>query len=212
MTRKVALATATLAVIFAPALAARASVAQRNVAAAATFDSGILKVERFGERGARPIVFIPALFCGSWQWNAQINALSKSYDIFVVTLPGFDGRPMISGDALMDRAARSIHGLIVARRLNRPAVVGHSLGGTLAVYFAERYPHDAGNVITVEGGYPEAPMQAGREAAVAKETAPYRGIPQNKLGPLLREQMLQYTITQTSDVATVERYASLSQP
>ena len=53
-----------------------ASVAERHVAPSATFDSGILHVERFGETGRRAIVFVPALFCGSWQWNAQIDALS----------------------------------------------------------------------------------------------------------------------------------------
>ncbi|MBV9027972.1 MAG: alpha/beta hydrolase [Candidatus Eremiobacteraeota bacterium] len=210
--RRLALGITLLALLCGPSVAARASVAQRHVAPAATFDSGILRVERFGRAGARPIVFIPALFCGSWQWNAQINALSTSYDLFVVTLPGFDGRPMVAGDDLMNRAARSIAALIVARHLRRPILLGHSLGGTLAVYFAERYPSDVSNVVTVEGGMPEGPTPAARERAVARETAPFRGIPQGKLGAVLREQQLQYTITGAADVATVERYASRSQP
>lgn len=210
--RRLAVGTTLLALLCIAPPAARASVAARHVAAIATFESGILRVERFGRAGAGAIVFIPALFCGSWQWNAQINALSKSYDVFVVTLPGFDGRPMIGGGDLMNRAARSMATLIVAHRLHRPIVVGHSLGGTLAVFFAERYPSDVSNVVTVEGGMPEGPTQAARERAVARATAPFRGIPQSRLGAVLREQQLQYTITSTADVTAVEHYAALSQP
>ena len=193
-------------------LSCEASVAQRHVAANAVFDSGILRVERFGAKGGRPLIFVPALFCGSWEWNAQINALSREYDLFVVTLPGFDGRQMVSGDALMERAARGLHLLIENRDLKRPIVIGHSLGGTLAVFFAERYPDDAAGIVAVEGGYPVAPTQAMRDAQVARTVKPYEGIAQSELGPALRENMLQYTITSTADVNTVERLAARSEP
>ncbi len=193
-------------------LSSQASVAQRHVAANAAFDSGILRVERFGVRGGRPLVFIPALFCGSWEWNAQINALSNRYDVFVVTLPGFDGRPMVSGDTLMERAAHGLHLLIETRDLKRPIVIGHSLGGTLAVFFAERYPNDAAGIVTVEGGYPIAPTQAMRDARVAQTVKPFEGIAQSELGPALRKNMLQYTITSTHDVNTVEWLAARSDP
>jgi pimeloyl-ACP methyl ester carboxylesterase len=193
-------------------LSAAASVAQRHVAANAVFESGILRVERFGASGGRPLIFVPALFCGSWQWNAQINALSSNYDVFVVTLPGFDGRPMVSGDALMERAARDLHLLITTRDLKRPIVIGHSLGGTLTVFFAEHYPNDAAAIVTVEGGYPVASTQAMRNAQVARTAKPFEGISQSALGPALRKNMLQYTITSTSDVNTVERLAARSDP
>jgi len=193
-------------------LSSEASVAQRHVAANAVFDSGILRVERFGGNGSRPLIFVPALFCGSWEWNAQINSLSNQYDVFVVTLPGFDGRPMVSGDALMERAARDIHLLIESRGLKRPIVIGHSLGGTLAVFFAERYPNDTAGIVTVEGGYPVAPTQAMRDAGVARTVKPYEGLAQSELGPVLRKNMLQYTITSAADVNTVERFAARSDP
>lgn len=191
---------------------ARASVAQRTVAPSSTFDVGILHVERFGKAGGRSIVLIPALFCGSWQWNAQIAALSPTYDVYAVTLPGFDGRPMVSGDNLMARAAQSLHRLITSRHLNRPIVAGHSLGGTLTVYFDEHYPRDVTNVVTVEGGYPEAPTQAERDARVAKSTAPFQGVAQADVGPVIRNAMLQYTITNSGDVDAVEKLAARSDP
>jgi pimeloyl-ACP methyl ester carboxylesterase len=189
-----------------------ASVAERHVASSATFDSGILHVERFGEAGRRAIIFVPALFCGSWQWNAQINTLSAKYTVLVVTLPGFDGRPMVASDDLMQGAANSLHSLIATQGLNRPILVGHSLGGTLAVYFAERYPRDVTSVVSVEGGYPIAPTQAERDAQVAQNVAPYDGVAPRDVGRVIVQDTLQYTITSKADVSTLEAFAAKSDP
>lgn len=152
----------------------------------ATFDSGIAQVHEYGNRSGRPIVLIPGLACGPWVWDKQISALSGRYDVYALTLPGFDGRPMVGVDRLMQRAVDSVHTLIATRHLHRPIVVGHSLGGT--------------NIVTVEGGYPEAPTQAQRNAAVARSTAPYEHVSQPQLAQALRNNMLQYTITRPADV------------
>ena len=191
---------------------ARASLAPLTVKPAATFTSGILQVERFGNPAGRAIVFVPGLFCGPWVWTAQINELSKQYDVYAVTVPGFNGLPMIRGGNLMARATASLHVLIAGHHLRRPVVVGHSLGGTITVLFGETYPRDASNIVTVEGGYPAAPTQKQRDASVAQSARPYQGISQAALGPALRQNILQYTITSPADVAAVEPLAGRSDP
>ena len=210
--RKTATVIVLLVAVLGSSLSAQATVATRAVSPAGDFDVGILRVERFGPASGRPIVLIPALFCGSWQWNAQINALAARYDAFAVTLPGFDGRPMIAGNDLMPRAAESLHRLIAKYRMERPIVIGHSLGGTIAVYFGEHYPNDAGAIVTVEGGYPQAPTQAQRDAAVAKSIAPYKTATPGTVGAIIKKTTLQYTITNPDDVATVEKRAARSDP
>jgi pimeloyl-ACP methyl ester carboxylesterase len=177
-----------------------------------TFDAGIMQVQQFGSSDARPIIFIPGLACGPWVWDAQIAALAPKYNVFVVRLPGFDGRPMIGSNGLMRRAVDSIHTLIVSERLQRPIVVGHSLGGTVAVLFGETYPRDAANIVTVEGGYPVAPTQAQRNASVARSTAPYDAISQSQVAATLRTNMLQYTITRKTDVDRATALAGRSEP
>ncbi len=183
-----------------------------NAQPQATFDSGIAQVQEYGNHNGEPIILIPGLACGPWVWDKQISALSGRYDVYALTLPGFDGRPMIDDDRLMQRAVDSVHLLIAARHLNRPIVVGHSLGGTIAVMFAETYPHDASNVVTVEGGYPEAPTQAQRDAAVARSTAPYEHVTQPQLAKALENNMLQYTITRPADVRRATLLAGRSDP
>jgi pimeloyl-ACP methyl ester carboxylesterase len=183
-----------------------------TLAPAHVFDRGILEVEQFGRPRARPIIFIPGLACGRWVWDAQIRALAPKYALFVVTLPGFDGRDMIGGDDLMRRAVDSIHAIIALERLQRPVVVGHSLGGTLAVMFAQTYPNNASNIVSVEGGYPIAPTTATRKAAVRRNVAPYLGVTQAQLGRTLRTNLLQYTITRKADVDRVTQLAARSKP
>jgi pimeloyl-ACP methyl ester carboxylesterase len=176
----------------------------------ASFDSGIVRVQEYGNGHGRPVLLIPGLACGPWVWEKQIAALSRRYDVYALTLPGFDGRAMIRGDRLMRRAADAIHTLIVTHRLRHAALVGHSLGGTLTVLFAETYPRDASNVITVEGGYPEAATQAERNAAVARDAAPYEHITQAQLPQALKANMLQYTITRPADVNRATQLAGRS--
>jgi pimeloyl-ACP methyl ester carboxylesterase len=191
---------------------ARAAVPTRTVAPLETFDVGMLQVERFGTPGRQAIVFIPALFCGSWQWNGQVAELAATHDIYVVTLPGFDGRKRDRGGNLMNRAAADISKLIHTRRIGPAIVVGHSLGGTLAVLFAEEYPQDVRGLIAVEGGYPVAPTAAARARQSAQQAQPYDGADPKKFDRVLRTTMLQYVITKKADVDTVARLGERSDP
>jgi pimeloyl-ACP methyl ester carboxylesterase len=203
-----ALTTATI-VATAPA---PAEVAARTVAPRATFDAGTLRVEHFGVAGRRALIFIPALYCGSWQWNREIAALAATSDVYAVTLPGFDGRPFRRTPRLMERAAQSLAQLIRERGMRRPVVIGHSLGGTLAVLFAETYPGLAGSIVAVEGGYPIAPTAAARERRADAASQPYLGVDAATFVRTLRTNQLQYVITSKNDVNTVANYAERSDP
>jgi pimeloyl-ACP methyl ester carboxylesterase len=200
--------TLTLALLLASTCIApvHAAVPARTARASAEFQIGMLRVERFGNARGTPLIFIPALFCGSWQWNGQIAMLSATHDIYAVTLPGFDGRARIAPTDLMNRVTADISTLIHERHIVRPIVVGHSLGGTIAVRFGERYPNDARGIITVEGGFPIAPTSAARSARVAKSVAPYINADPAALDRAIRNN-LQYIITNKSDVDTFARLA-----
>jgi pimeloyl-ACP methyl ester carboxylesterase len=135
--------------------------------------------------------------------------------VYAVTLPGFDGRPIgAAADStdLMQRAADDLARLVSERRLEHPVIVGHSLGGTLAVLFGATHPADAAAIIAVEGGYPVAPTVAERTARVSTSTSPYQHATPATLGDSLRLKMLQYVITNPADVDSVTKYASRSDP
>lgn len=194
------------------AVSAQSHVPSRATAASDTFEVGMLHVERFGRRGRPAVVLIPALFCGSWQWNREIDSLALQYDVYGLTLPGFDGRSPDHGGDLMNRAVADLATLIHRRGLAHPIVVGHSLGGTLAVLFGERYPSIPGGIVAAEGGYPIAPTAAVREARARATAAPFARATPVTLDSVLRAQMLRYVITSAVDVDSVAKYGSRSDP
>ena len=177
-----------------------------------TFTVGMLRVDHYGSPARTPVIFIPALFCGASQWQRQIQFLSDRYDIYALTLPGFDGRPRDTGGDLIGRATADISTLIRTKHLDHPIIVGHSLGGTLAILFAVHRSPEVRGIIAVEGGYPAAPTPEQREQRVRESTAPYRGIDRRAFGDSLGERMLQYVITSKSDADSVQAEAARSDP
>jgi pimeloyl-ACP methyl ester carboxylesterase len=184
----------------------------RPMHARESFIVGMLRVDHFGTAGHTPIIFIPALFCGASQWQRQIAELSDRYDIFALTLPGFDGRPRDTDGNLMNRAVADISTLIRTRHLDHPIVVGHSLGGTLAILFASSHSNESRGIIAVEGGYPVAPTAELREKSVRESIAPYVGIAPAAFGDSINEHMLRYVIRSKSDADSVALAAGRSDP
>lgn len=117
----------------------------------ATSVVGTLKVERHGNHG-RPVILIPGLEGGPWVWQRTISHLQKNHVVYAVTLAGFDGVPApADGGNLFDRADASLLQLIRQDKIDKPVLVGHSLGGTLALRFAGEHADLISGVAAVDG-------------------------------------------------------------
>lgn len=113
------------------------------------FESGVLAVERHGSRGT-PLILIPGLSSGAWVWQDMVRRLQGDYVIYVVTLPGFDSRPALAGP-VFDKVGESLRQLIASRKLDRPVVIGHSLGATLAIALGETDSALLRGVVAIDG-------------------------------------------------------------
>ncbi|MEA3390799.1 MAG: alpha/beta hydrolase [Pseudomonadota bacterium] len=86
-------------------------------------------------RGSGPdVLLIPGLSSGPAVWNGVVGALGE-YRFHLVQVRGFAGLPA-DGNAsgpVVQPVADEIARYIAAAGLKRPAVVGHSMGGTLAL-------------------------------------------------------------------------------
>ncbi len=112
---------------------------------------GTLKVERYGDHG-RTVILIPGLAGGPWVWQQTIVQLKKDHVVYAVTLAGFDGMPApADGGNLFDRADASLLQLIEQQKLDKPVLIGHSLGATLSLRFASEHPTLISGVVAVDG-------------------------------------------------------------
>lgn len=119
------------------------------IAPAERFELKGMLVERHGN-GAQALVLIPGLATGGWVWQETVRELGKGHTIYVVTLPGFDGRPAFEGNPF-DNAKAALAELIASRKLVKPVLAGHSLGATLAIALAEDRPDALGGVVAIDG-------------------------------------------------------------
>ncbi len=133
----------------APAPAETANRFAATLEAAERFEVGAMLVERHGAKG-RPLILIPGLASGAWVWQETVRQLRDEHVLYVVTLPGFDGRGAAAGKPIAN-AQEALVKLIETRKLARPVLIGHSLGGTLALAIAAQRPELIGGVVTLDG-------------------------------------------------------------
>jgi pimeloyl-ACP methyl ester carboxylesterase len=114
-----------------------------------SFTSDRISVEVHG--AGRDVVLIPGLSSSPRVWDSTIAAV-PGYRYHVVHVSGFDGRPAganATGPVLMPVAAE-IARYISTAHLDRPAIVGHSMGGSWAMIVAGRHPELAGRVMVID--------------------------------------------------------------
>jgi N-formylmaleamate deformylase len=193
----------------APALAAAQPAAQpaAQVAAPNRFATAPAPAERFEIKGmlverhgsgGRPLILVPGLASGGWVWQETAREFAATNTVYVVTLPGFDGRPAVEANPEADPfdAARSaVAELIASRRLARPLIVGHSLGGTLAMALAAEQPERIGGVVSVDG----LPVMPRTEAMPPEQRAQMADNMRSRMGsvhgPAFLAQQRQYMRT-----------------
>lgn len=116
---------------------------------AAKFDAGAVAVEQVSDKGP-PVILIPGLASGAWVWKDTAERLRANHAVYLLTLPGFDGRPR-DANATLETVQRDLLALIESRKIDRPVLVGHSLGGTLSLAFAAQHSDRIAGVVAVDG-------------------------------------------------------------
>ncbi len=100
-----------------------------------------------------PIILIPGLSSSGDVWDGTVAHLSPTYQCHVLTLAGYAGQPAwpnIDNGKFLTSVEDELAAYIRDQKLQKPIVIGHSLGGTLALHFAERYPDLAGRLVIVD--------------------------------------------------------------
>jgi pimeloyl-ACP methyl ester carboxylesterase len=97
----------------------------------------------------KPIIFIPGLASSGEVWKTTVAQFSNRYECHVITLAGFAGVAPITAP-LLTTVQKELVEYIDAKRMDRPIIVGHSLGGFLALRIAADTPTKVGRLVIVD--------------------------------------------------------------
>ncbi|OBP16754.1 alpha/beta hydrolase [Rheinheimera sp. SA_1] len=97
-----------------------------------------------------PVIMIPGLMSDRRVWQQTASELSKTHQLHLVSIAGFAGQPAIEG-ALLPVVKTELLDYIKTEKLQRPAIIGHSLGAFLAYDLASSAPDTIGKIIAVDG-------------------------------------------------------------
>jgi N-formylmaleamate deformylase len=98
----------------------------------------------------RPVIFIPGLACSGIVWDDTVKHLQDKYECHVVSIAGFGGTPPLKSDKLFENVRDKIIAYAREHKLDHPAIVGHSLGGALALAIAEAAPDLPSDIVAVD--------------------------------------------------------------
>ena len=98
------------------------------------------------------VVLIPGLASSRETWRRTAERLRGKYRLHLVQVSGFAGAPADANASgpVLEPTTKAIDAYILSAGLKRPAVVGHSLGGVMALLLAADHPSDVGKVMIVD--------------------------------------------------------------
>jgi pimeloyl-ACP methyl ester carboxylesterase len=100
----------------------------------------------------QPMILIPGLSSSGETWDTTVDHYKDRFECHVLTLAGFVGVPRIPAP-MLDKVRDGLADYIRKNKLAHPIIVGHSLGGFLALDFGARYPELPGKLVIVDS-YP----------------------------------------------------------
>lgn len=115
----------------------------------ADFNSARISVRTVGE--GSDVILIPGLGSSPRVWR-EMTAAVPGYRYHLVQVAGFAGTPTgaNSEGAVAAPVAEEIARYIAASGLQKPAVIGHSMGGTIGMMLAGRHPGMVSRLMVVD--------------------------------------------------------------
>lgn len=111
--------------------------------AASTF-----QVHVFGN--GKPMILIPGLASSGDVWKSTVIHYENNYQCHVLTLAGFAGVPPLNETGFLDHVKNDIIAYIRETHLDHPIIIGHSLGGFLALWISSAEPDLTGKIVVVD--------------------------------------------------------------
>jgi N-formylmaleamate deformylase len=165
----------------------------------------------------RPVLLIPGLTCPGAVWDETVARYKGQYQCHVVSLAGFGGvAPQQPVSAhLLQETRDQLLAYVKAQQLSQPTVIGHSLGGFLALWMAATDPTALGPLEIVDSlpflpavQNPAATVEAARPQAEQMR----QQVRQGRMTMAAERQMVASMVTDTARLTQVARWGLASDP
>jgi pimeloyl-ACP methyl ester carboxylesterase len=118
------------------------------VAVSAYCQQQAFKVEVYGK--GQPIILIPGYACSGDVWKETVESFKKNYQLHVITFAGFAGVPPVDTPVLKT-VKNEIIKYVKENHLNKPVLIGHSLGAFMSLWVASEEPSLFSKILCVDG-------------------------------------------------------------
>lgn len=119
-----------------------------------------------------PVVLVHGFAGSSAWWSGTASALAERFRVVAPNLPGFGGAPPLPGPFSLDALAGALGALLEREGMSPAHVVGHSLGGSVALRLAAARPDAVRRLVLVaSSGLPDR-----RPAAIQVLSAAAEGL------------------------------------
>ncbi len=98
------------------------------------------------------MILIPGLSSSGEVWDTTVAHYQDRFQCHVLTVAGFAGVPRVPAP-MLDRVRDGLADYIRKNKLEKPVIVGHSLGGFVTLALAAKYPNLPGKLVIVDA-YP----------------------------------------------------------
>lgn len=103
--------------------------------------------------GSGPTVVLIHGMAGSLTtWDPVFAGLAKTCDVIAIDLPGHGESARLRGDYSLGSLASSVRDVLDALEVTQATIVGHSLGGGIAMQFMYQFPERCERLVLVSSG------------------------------------------------------------
>jgi pimeloyl-ACP methyl ester carboxylesterase len=169
------------------------------------------------EAGSGPVLLLIHGVAGSiLNWQEVIEPLARRHTVVAADLPGHGASAPGAGDYSLGALAAGLRDLLVVLGHERATLVGHSLGGGIAMQFAYQFPEITERLVLVSSGGlgPEvSPVLRAAALPGAGLFIAATATAGRSAGAALARGLAAVGLRPTTDIAEVARgYASLTDP